>query len=168
MPNAFGTAKYSFLRPTGTTQYGASDLVANALSPTAITPMRFSLQRFVGKTRINAATLYTSTTVVTVASFLLNLFNQDPASTIFDNDVYAQASVRNQIATLAMDLSTGAIVGTNDKKKRIAFTTPLIVDLEQVSPSARAIFGLLQTQGAYQPAASERFEVELECEGWSR
>src|SRR5262249_10950785 len=137
MPIAYGTSKYTFTRPGNTTAYGSSDLVANSVTPASVVPMKFSLQRFMGKCLITAGTLYTSTTTVTAANFLLNLFNASPTLAIGDNDVYSMASVRSELGTLAMDISTGGIIGTNDKKKRFAFSTSLIVDLEQVTPNAR-------------------------------
>ena len=151
----FCAPRYSFTRPADGTAYGASDLVANDTTAADVVPLKWRTQTNSG--RIVAVSVFTDDETVTNANFLLNLFRAAPSPSVGDNGVYAVASAEDQIGTVALDMTTGSTTTATDKFKRFALTTPIHFQAEP-------LYGLLQTQAAYDPDADERFEITLEIE----
>lgn len=156
------TPSQSFTRPTNTTAYQAADLVANDVDAADVLPLTWGLNHF-GKAGffIRAARLYKSSTTVTAASFRLHLFTASPGvPTNGDNGALAVASAADFLDSVAIDLSSGAFVGTAGVSKRSAATAIGV----WLPPGSNQIFGLLEALGAYAPASGETFRVTLECE----
>lgn len=161
----FLAPSYSFQRPSGTTQYAQNELIANSATAAEVVPLKFDVERIGGKGKIVAVRLFTDNEAVTAAIYNLHLFRTDPGvPTNGDNGAYAVASVRDLLATVACDLSSGATVSSTDKMERIALTVPIVFQLPE---GARTIYGLLSTgtSGSYTPASQELFEATLEIEG---
>jgi hypothetical protein len=155
----------SFNRASGTTQYGENELVAESGTAASTTRMKFDTEKINGRGKIVAVRVFNDAETVTAAIFNLHLFREDPGvPTNGDNGAYAVASVRQLLATVACDMSTGATVSTTDKMERFALTVPIVFQLPSAS---RWIYGLLSTgaSGTYTPASQELFEVTLEIEG---
>ena len=152
----------SFNRPGNTTQYTANDLVANDVDAADVVPLKFDTSRIANRGKIVAVRLFTDNQVVTVASFNLHIFRTLPVAGAGDNAAYAVASVRDLLATVALDLSSGATASATDKMERVALSVPIVF----AGPmEVGAIYGLLQAVGAYTPASAELFEATLEIEG---
>lgn len=161
----FIAPSYAFQRPTGTTQYAQLELIANSGAAAAVIPMKFDTERIKGRGKIVAVRVFTDNEAVTAANFNVHLFRSDPGvPTNGDNGAYAVASVRDLLATVACDLSSGATVSTTDKMERIALTVPIVFQLPE---SKYAIFGLISTatSATYTPISEELFEITLEIEG---
>lgn len=152
----------SFTRPADTTTYGPADLVANSTTAASVSPLTWGINHFgKGGFMIRAARLYKSSATVTAASFKIHLFNATPGTpTNGDNGALGVASAADFLDSIAIDLSTGAFVGTGGVAKRSA-ATAIGVWLPQGS---NKVFGLLEAVGAYAPASGETFRVTLECE----
>lgn len=161
----FIAPKSSFQRPADTTQYAANDLVANSTTAANVERMRFSVEQVNGRGKVVAVTLFTDNQAVTAAIFNLHLFRKDPgAPSNGDNGAYAVASVRDLLATIALDLSSGATASSTDKMERVALSVPIVFE----TPADNlCLYGLLSTgtSGTYTPASGELFEITLEIEG---
>lgn len=166
----FYTSKSSFSRPANTTQYAANELVANNATAASVTPLRFSVDKSLGKGRICRARIYSSNSAVTAANFNLHLYARDPGTpTNGDNGAFGVTSGRYWIGTVACDMSSGSEITTStDKSKGFAISGFIQFDLEAEGDwaTSRAIYGLLETASAatYTPASGETFEVALEIE----
>lgn len=156
------TITQSFTRPANTTAYQAADLVANDVDAADVLPLTWGVNHFgKGGFMIRAAQLYKSSTTVTAASFKVHLFTATPGTpTNGDNGALAVASAANYLDAIAIDLSSGAFVGTVGASKRSA-ATAIGVWLPQGS---NKLFGLIEALGNYAPASGETFRVSLECE----
>lgn len=161
----FIAPRASFTRPANTTQYAQNELVANSATAGSVERMRFGCEQIGGRGKVVSATLFTDNEATTAAIFNLHIFRVDPGvPTNGDNGAYAVSSVRDLLATVACDMSSGATVSTTDKIKRFALTVPLVFEL---SADSRSLYALLSTgtAGTYTPASGELFEVTLEIEG---
>ncbi|MFM9850133.1 MAG: hypothetical protein ACKVP3_23625 [Hyphomicrobiaceae bacterium] len=155
---------YAFNRPANTTQYAQNELVANSATAADVVPLSWNVDPIGGRGKIVAVRLFTDNEAVTAAIFNLHIFREDPGvPTNGDNGAYSVASVRQLLATVALDLSSGATVSSTDKMERIALSTPIVF---QVPPENRVLYGLLSTgtSGTYTPISGEIFEVTLEIE----
>lgn len=114
----------SFTRPADTTTYGPADLVANSTTAASVSPLTWGINHFgKGGFMIRAARLYKSSATVTAASFKIHLFNATPGTpTNGDNGALGVASAADFLDSIAIDLSTGAFVGTgalrSDRRRR--------------------------------------------------
>lgn len=151
----FGAPRYNFETPAAHDAYGAADLVANDADAADVVPLKWRTQSGGGK--IVAVSVFTDDETVANANFNLHLFRSAPAPSVGDNGVYAVASVREEIAVVALDLTSGATVTASDKFKRFALTTPIVFQ-------ADVLYGLLATAAAYDRDGAELFEVTLEIE----
>lgn len=147
--------RYSFTRPNDSTAYGSADLVANDVDAADVVPLSWRTE--VNGGRITAVSVFTDDETVTNANFNLHLFRAAPAPSVGDNGVYAVTSVANEIAVVALDMTTGSTATASDKFKRFALTVPIVFQ-------GYVIYGLLATAAAYDPDADERFEITLEIE----
>jgi len=151
---------YSFNKVSGTTAYEANDLVANHATAGSVVPMSFAVRNQANGI-IRAARLFKSSTTTTDATFTLHLFESLPTPGNGDNGAFALASAVGYLDGVALDLSSGAIVGTAGAYKRagglaICFQLPTITS---------RLYGLLQVMDTYTPASSELFTITLEIEG---
>jgi hypothetical protein len=160
----FIAPSYSFTRPGNTTQYGAGDLIANDVDAADVVPLKFSTEKINDRGKIVAVRLFTSTTTVTAAIFALHLFRTAPTPGVGDNGAFSVASVRDLLATVACNMSSGSTVSSADKMQRFALSTPIVFEAPF---GQRMIYGLLATgtSGTYSPASGELFEATLEIEG---
>ena len=156
------TPQYSFTRPADTTQYAANDLVANSTTAGSVVPISFGINAIGRAGIIRAARLYKSNKSVTAASFKLHLFSGDPGTpSNGDNGAYGVASAANYLDAIAIDLSSGGLVGgTTGAMKRsaavaIGFAFPTLTS---------KLYGLLEVLGTYTPASAETFTATLEIE----
>lgn len=153
--------EYSFARPSGTTQYTSGDIVANSGTAASVVPIKFSLQRVSGNGLIRGVRLYKSAVSVTAAVFNVWLFNADPGvPTNGDNGAFGVASAANALAKVAIDMSSGALVGTAYAFKR---SSDLAIGVSLNDPSG-VVYALIEAGGNYTPADSETFKLILEVE----
>jgi hypothetical protein len=161
----FTAPKASFTRPANTTQYAQNELVANSATAADVERMRFGVEQVNGRGKIVSVTLFTDNEAVTAASFNLHIFRTDPGDpTNGDNGAYAVTSVRDLLATVALDLSSGATTSSTDKMERVALTVPIVFECPAAN---QCLYALLSTAAGatYTPASGELFEVTLEIEG---
>lgn len=158
----FITPSASFTRPGNTTQYSANDLVANSTDDAEVVPMSFGVSQLpTGKGTVKRVRLFKDDETTTAASFTVHLFSQAPVVTNGDNGGFAVSTSRYYIGTAAIDMSSGAIATTTDLWKAAALSPELSFDAR----NSGAIYGLLEVEGAYDPASGELFEVTLDIEG---
>lgn len=151
---------YSFNKVSGTTAYDANDLVANHATAGSVVPMSFAVRNQANGI-IRGARLFKSGTTTTDATFVLHLFEAQPTPGNGDNGAFAVASADGYLEGVAIDLSTGALVGTAGAYKRAG---GLAIGFQLPTISSR-LYGLLQVTDTYTPASSETFKVTLEIEG---
>lgn len=156
------TPSYSFTRPNDTTAYASGDLVANSTTAGSVVPLSWSIQGCGGSGIIRAARLYKSNKTVTNGFFRVFLFAADPGvPTNGDNSALGVTSAADFLDVAAIDLSSGGLAGgTTGAQKRsaalaIGFKLPTI---------SHKLYGLIDAQAAYTPAALEAFTVTLEIE----
>ncbi len=157
------TPSYTFQRATGTTQYGANELVANSATAGSVVPLSWSMKRLGGSGLIRGVRFYKSATTSTAAVFNLFLFNASPGTpTNGDNGTFGVATVANLFAVVTCDMSTGAFAGTAGLFKRTG-SVDTSIDFSNVNST---IYGLLSTGtgGTYTPADSETFTITLEID----
>lgn len=166
----FYTAKSSFNRPANTTQYAQNELVADNATAGSVTPLRFGVDKSLGKGKIGRVRIYSSNSAVTAANFNLHLYARDPGTpTNGDNGAFGVASGRYWLGTVACDMSTGSEITTStDKSKGFVITGGIQFDIEAEGnwAAGKAIYGLLETatSATYTPISGETFEVSLEIE----
>lgn len=150
----------SFTRPADVTAYAANDLVANSTTAGSVTPMEFAADQVAGNGIVRRATLHKSTATATLASFTLHLFTVAPVVTNGDNGAFAVSTAENYVGTVAIDMATGALAGTNSLwKDSAAVAWPIRV------PGNGKLYGLLAASAGYTPASAEVFKVTLHIEG---
>lgn len=158
----FITPTASFTRPSDTTAYTATDLVANSTTAGSVTPMQWSLQRLpTGGGNVIAARIAKSATSATAATFNVHLFSAAPVVTNGDNGTFAISTAQSYLGKIAVDMSTGGQAGTAYLAKSSA-AVAIGLDTTQLSGS---IYGLLEAAGTYTPASGEVFNVTLTIEG---
>lgn len=161
----FIAPSYSFQRPANTTQYAQNELIANSATAADVVRLKWDTEIVGGKGKIVAVRVFTDNEAVTAANFNLHIFRVDPGVPANgDNGAYSVASVRDLLATVACDLSSGATVSSTDKMERIALTVPIVF---QLPAGARTLYGFISTatSATYTPISEELFEITLEIEG---
>jgi hypothetical protein len=151
------TVSTSFTRPADTTAYAVGDLVANNVTAGSVVPLTFAnvVRTAGGGGMIRRMKLRASSTVLTNASFRLNLYTTAPATvTNGDNGVFSTSGVADFIGSIFVTLDRAFTDGA------IGFGTAEInLDLPSSNTS---IFGLLEAQGIYTPTSAETFAVDLD------
>lgn len=147
----------TFTRPNDTTAYASGDIVANSTTAGSVVPMSFVFPTGYGKgVHIIAARLQKSSTNATNAGFLLNLYNSSPTPANGDNGAYSTtvSDYLGQInySTMRAFSDDAAIVDDLSQTQVIHFHL-----------DGNTIYGLLETDAAYTPAAQEVFTVTLVC-----
>jgi hypothetical protein len=152
----------NFTRPNDTTPYTAADLVANSTTAGSVVPMQFPVGEYMPERggRVKSAIMAKSGDTVTAASFTLHLFSSEPTVDAGDNAAFAPSSVDNWIGSIALDISSGALVVTGLGARELIAASPEVVFHNSVG----VLFGLLVAAGAYTPAANEVFTVTLNIE----
>jgi hypothetical protein len=159
---------YSFNRPGNTTQYAQNELIANSATAASVRAMRWNVDAVGGSGKIVAVRVFTDNEAVTAANFNVHIFRTDPGVPANgDNGAYSVSSVRDLLATVACDLSSGATVSSTDKMERIALTVPIVFQIPPFVPTGTSLYGLMSTatSATYTPISEELFEVTLEIEG---
>jgi hypothetical protein len=161
----FVAPSYAFARASGTTQYAENELIAESATAASTKRLKWNVENIRGRGKIVAVRVFTDNETVTAAIFNLHLYRTDPGTpTNGDNGAYAVASVRDLLATVACDMSTGSTTSSTDKVQRFPLTVPIVF---QIPAEAILLYGQLSTgtSGEYTPASGEVFEVTLEIEG---
>lgn len=140
----------SFSRPTNTTAYADTDLVANSETAGSVVPLTFNVGR--GGIRIKAVALTkTDETDITNADFVLHLFGSSPTVANGDNGTISY-NFSDKIGEV--DLAT--MVAATD----VAHTRTDGLDLNWFTALGN-IYGLIEAEGAYGPASGEVFSATL-------
>jgi hypothetical protein len=154
----------TFTRPANTTPYASSQIVANSVTASSVTPLTFAVSRVNDSSvRIRRARMKKSGTSITNASFRLHLYKLNPTLSLG----VANGDGGTWLTTESDYL--GAIDITMDKAFSDAskgIGTPnngTEMDLIP-SPGTQNIFGLLEARGAYTPVSAEVFTVTLEVD----
>jgi len=154
-----------FTRPSDTTAYAARDVVSNSTSsPSVITFADFARVNQ-GSGIIVRARLMSDKKDVT-ASFRLHLFHTAPTA-INDNSPYLllYANAANRIGqvdfpAMASEDPTNSTASATMRPASDGSAGPPNLWFQSASGS-RAIFGMLETLGAFTPASGQKFYVEL-------
>jgi hypothetical protein len=150
----------SFTRPGDTTSYTAADLVANDVDAGDVVPLTFGSNSIGTHGIIRRVRLYKSSTTATAATFVVHLFSVAPVVTNGDNGAFAVSTAANYLDEVAVDMSSGASVGTAYLYKPSA----AVAIGFNFAHSGSLIYGLIEASGAYAPASAEVFQVTLEIE----
>lgn len=155
------TPTATFTRPSDTTQYASTDVVANSTTAGSVTPMSWSLNRLNGGGNIIAARITKSATSATLATFNVHLFSVAPTLTAGDNGTLAISTAEYYLGKIAVDMATGGQAGTAYLSKNSA---AVAIGFDAASQYG-AIYGILEAGAAYTPASAEVFNVQLVIEG---
>lgn len=143
----------SFSRPANTTAYAAGDLVANDATAGNVTPLKFQVGDKGGL--LAGVRLEKSDTGVTNADFSVHLFAVEPTVANGDNGAFS-VDVADKLADIDLDTM---VAGTDDAYALLnAGATALPISL---ALPGTVVYGLIEADGAYTPASSETFLVEL-------
>lgn len=149
--------KASFTRPNNATDYADNDLVANNTSAGSVTPMEFHVGPNGG--RVVAIRIEKSDgSDVTAADFSIRLFDSSPTVANGDN-----GAISHNVSGHLKTVDVGAMVaGTDDAY--------VMIHLGETGFEGGAycagpiVYGLLEANAAYVPAALEVFTVYLYVE----
>ena len=140
----------SFSRPANTTQYTATDLVANNATAGSVVPLIFNTGR--GGIRVKGAHITkTDETDVTAADFSLHLFGSSPTVANGDN-----GTLSYNYSDKFADIDFATMVAATD----VAWAVSTGLDLNWNTASGN-IYGLIEADGTYTPASGETFAVTL-------
>lgn len=140
----------SFTRPSNTTQYAATDLVANSATAGSVVPLTFNTGR--GGLRIKGAHITkTDETDVTAADFSLHLFGSSPTVANGDN-----GTISYNYQDKFGDIDFATMVAATD----VAWAISTGLDLNWYTAGGN-IYGLIEADGTYTPASAEVFAVTL-------
>lgn len=154
----------TFARPGNTTQYAQNELIADSATAADVTRLRWNVEPCKGSGKIVAVRVFTDNEAVTAAIYNVHIFRADPGvPTNGDNGAYSVASVRDLIATVACNMSSGSTVSSTDKMQRFALSTPAVFTAKD---PGSALYGFISsgTSGTYTPLSGEIFEITLEIE----
>lgn len=148
------TAAYTFTRPSDTTAYADTDLVANSTTAGSVTPMSWVLP-YASTYAIKGLLLRKSSTTATNASFRLHLYSALPVPTNGDNGTWLTTQVANYVG----NSGTVAMLGFSDGcGVNAIFSAPLVCG---TLGTTRTIYGLLEAKAAYTPTSAETFSAQL-------
>lgn len=148
-------------RPADTTAYTSGDLVANSVTAGSVTPFVFALTTLRGAEagRVRNARLQKSAASVTNATFRLHLFDRAKTVTNGDNGALAFDSYDGYVASIDIDLATGATALAGGPVTK--FSADLTASFHGRDGN---LYGYLEARGAYTPASGEVFVVALSVE----
>lgn len=152
-----------FTRPADVTAYTANDLVANSTVAGSVVPLTFSLAPMRGASfgMVVGADLQKSTATVTAATFVLHLFDRLKTLTNGDNGALVVNNYDGYVASIPIDLSTGAISIAGGPL--IKHNTAGAIE-SAFEASGGSLYGYLQVTGAYAPGSAEIFSAHLHIE----
>lgn len=145
----------SFTRPNDTTAYADGDLVANSTTAGSVTPLVFTIPNKRSCIIRGAYATKTDQTDVANADFVLHLYRSSPTVANGDNGALS-TDISNKIGTIDMGLMTAF----TDDAYVMTYGGNFYID----SGSSRTIYGLLEADAAYTPAAQEVFTVGIVIE----
>jgi len=151
-------------RPADTTTYAANEHVSTAAGASLQFAPSTPLAHRAGK--VISGRLWKSGTGVTADGFTLRLFQQAPAAAPVDNAAatIVIADVDAFVGLMLFD-ATGIVLGDGVYYESAASTLLPVGGIPFQSPgSSDILYGILITQGAYQPASAEVFTVTLEIQ----
>lgn len=149
----------SFTRPADTTAYAAGDLVANSTTAGSVSPLTFDLTELRSSGKVRNARLQKSGATATLATFRLHLFDRVKAVTNGDNGALAFANYDGYVASMDIDLATGAIALAGGPLTK--FSAEIAAGFNRTE----RLYGYLEARAAYVPANAEVFTVALSVEG---
>lgn len=145
----------SFTRPGDTNAYASGDLVANNTTAGSVATMQFVLSRKAGYGgMIRRMRLRKSGTSTTNASFRLHLYSAAPTPANGDNGAFSTDKAANYVGSIDVTCDRAFTDGASGNG------TPNVGS--EINFTADAYYGLLEARGAYTPASSEQFSIELE------
>jgi hypothetical protein len=168
-----GNPTASFTRPANTTAYAAGQMVANSITPASVVPMAFQLDNCfpMAQFRLTRARLLKSGTVITNATFRLNLYQVLPVvqAGSGDGSAYLTNGALNWLGNIdisSMVGSSGALSyfsdGSAGSGSCPAGSEIMLRAIAANGGAPPAIYGLLTALGAYTPISAEVFTVTLE------
>lgn len=153
-------------RPADTTQYAASDLVANSTTAGAVVPLAFGT--IPGEMMVRGGVILSSNDTVTAAAFSLYLFSVSPTVTNGDNGAFAvtAANAKNLMGILGGSVSTATGGGKMTRLCPIDGAGTFLGGAPPVICSG-SIYGLIKVNGTYTPTSAETFDVVIAAEAVS-
>lgn len=154
-------AQDSFTRPADTTAYADGDLVANSTTAGSVVPMSFNIPVGEGRgIRIRQVKLQKSGTGVAAADFIVNFYSSSPTPANGDNGAYStDLSGYMGVAVLStMRAFTDGAAVVEDFSD-----TDTIIHVVKPGQSG-VIYALVEANGAYTPASSEVFTLDIDIE----
>ncbi len=152
-PRHYLTAVYSFTRPSDTTAYADTDLVANSTTAGSVVPMSWVLPY--GHTySLLGIRLRKSGTTATNGSFRLHLYAASPVPSNGDNGTWLTTQVDDYLGHSGTVVMLGFADGCG-------ITTPMTTPFGIFGLTSRTIYGLLEAKAAYTPASAEIFTAQL-------
>lgn len=140
-------------RPSDTTAYADTDLVANSTTAGSVTPFTWDEKGNVAQMKLVSAILNKSKADATNASFRLWLFSDSKAVTNGDNSAIVPTTMDSFLGTLSGSVTFAGTAGAR---------TPMAVDVQtNIWPADGKLYGLLEAKAAYTPASGETFSIEL-------
>lgn len=148
---------------SGTTAYGAGDLIAQSATAGSVVPFEFEgAARLPGRGgRIKGAKLSKNDDTVTNASFRIHLYRTSPTPANGDNGAFL-TSESGYIGSIPVDMTSGAIVFASPEA--LAEWSAATDLLFQCPAGETSIFGLLEAVGTYTPITLEQFTITLAIE----
>lgn len=146
----------SFTRPNDTTAYADNDLVANSTTAGSVVPLTFGVGR--GGIKIVGARIQKSDeTDVANATFTLHLFGSSPTVANGDN-----GAISHSLSDKFGSISFATMAAATDEGYALANGGESILpDGLYWYTTSGNIYGLIQVEAAYSPAANEVFAVTL-------
>jgi hypothetical protein len=144
---------------SGTTAYGAGDLIANSGTAGSVVPLQWDLGPVGASGIISRVRVAKSSTTATAASFRLHLFSVAPVPANGDNGAFGVSTAANYIGVVDLDMSSESFAGTAGLFKSFTITNGIGFKFPSLSST---IYGLLQAIGTYTPTSAETFDITLE------
>jgi hypothetical protein len=146
-----------FTRPDNTTPYQAGDLVANSATASAVVPLSWSSLLRGGQPvvlEITRAKVRTNHTTLTNGVFRVHLYNDAPGTPSNGDNLGHRFNTVYACGYIEVTLTT---VGSTGQYGVAAASVPIIVQ-----PASGTLYATIEVNGAYTPASSETFRVDLE------
>jgi len=146
----------TFTRPSDTTAYASTDLVANSTTAGSVVPLVFAIPIQGRVFKAWKAILKKSTTTVTNATFVLHLFRDSPTVANGDNGAISVAASANYAGKLTIDASsTSPTITSGSTGFTVSGTNLIATDPDGL------LYGLLEATAAYAPGNAETFTVSI-------
>lgn len=147
----------NFTRPSDTTAYASGDLVANSITAGSVVPMSFQVARNANQiATIKRVRLFSTSTVLTNASFRVHLYSTVPTASNGDNAAWLTTS-STYLGSFDVTLDKAFTDGSK------GFAIPTVgTEIPVTADSDGTIFALLEARAAYTPTSAEVFTLVLE------